>query len=337
MSDGFSNSTVGGIGNLIRSWIQSVPFISGSSGWRISKNGNAEFNALTARGIVILSGSNGIFIYNGTPAAGSLVGSIAATAGTDSFGNNYPVGIQFTDGVRSVLSTMSNFAGTGAPQIRWKTGGSTEKDSMRSSCAIQGSGANRAYTAQHTGPSNSNGFDDFTLIQFLSSEDGFQAANGALIYVPVTGSGGSSVSHTWDWAGLKAIGTFTGVQPGTGTSYSNTAIGESWHTLILAGGFQPLAGFGVPRYQYEGTNGGRLRLSGAVQLTANQAQSTQFSTVPAGWAPATVRYFLTANNLSGGTGRIESLHVQPGGGLEIGNAGSTGNYVFLDGVCVELD
>jgi hypothetical protein len=44
--------------------------------------------------VVIVSGANaGIFMYNGTPAFGNLVGSWTAQAGQDKYGNEYTEGI----------------------------------------------------------------------------------------------------------------------------------------------------------------------------------------------------------------------------------------------------
>jgi hypothetical protein len=43
--------------------------------------------------VIIFGTGGGIFVYNGTPAAGTLVGSWAAQAGSDQFGNTYPIGI----------------------------------------------------------------------------------------------------------------------------------------------------------------------------------------------------------------------------------------------------
>src|SRR5882762_406511 len=51
---GFAGSILGGIGTLIREYIQSVGFVSGVSGWRISKNGDAEFNNIFVRGTIEL-------------------------------------------------------------------------------------------------------------------------------------------------------------------------------------------------------------------------------------------------------------------------------------------
>lgn len=52
MSEGFANSILAGVGTLVRTYIQSVGFISGSVGWRISKDGTAEFNNAIVRGDV---------------------------------------------------------------------------------------------------------------------------------------------------------------------------------------------------------------------------------------------------------------------------------------------
>lgn len=50
---------------------------------------------------IIIEGNTpqtGIFIYNGAPSLGNLIGSWAAAAGTDAFGNSYPAGINVTQG-----------------------------------------------------------------------------------------------------------------------------------------------------------------------------------------------------------------------------------------------
>lgn len=46
----FSNTIVGGSDELVRDGIQSRGFVSGSTGWRIDRNGNAEFSNITVRG-----------------------------------------------------------------------------------------------------------------------------------------------------------------------------------------------------------------------------------------------------------------------------------------------
>lgn len=59
----FNNDIAGGNGSLVRNWIQSPNFVSGSSGWRIAKDGSCEFNNGTFRGS----------ITSGNPAAAHIV------------------------------------------------------------------------------------------------------------------------------------------------------------------------------------------------------------------------------------------------------------------------
>ena len=80
------NPVVGGT-VLRRAAIQSPNFVTGSAGWTINQDGSAEFNNLVIRNGQIVSGT--ALYYSGTPAAGNLIASIAAAAGTDSFGNHY--------------------------------------------------------------------------------------------------------------------------------------------------------------------------------------------------------------------------------------------------------
>ena len=59
---------------------------------------------------IIIEGNTpqtGIFIYNGVPALGTLIGSWAAAAGTDAFGNPYPTGINVTQGTLQSVSIIS--------------------------------------------------------------------------------------------------------------------------------------------------------------------------------------------------------------------------------------
>lgn len=93
---GFSNPVVGGQSTLIRDAIQSSNFnLANKTGWAIFKNGDAWFFNITATGaitgnVVVASGSGaGVFIYDGTPAKGSLVVAIVAQGGVDQYGNGY--------------------------------------------------------------------------------------------------------------------------------------------------------------------------------------------------------------------------------------------------------
>lgn len=104
-SGGFSNPVFGGNGTLIRPAAQSPNYVAGSTGWMIARDGSAEFNNLTIRGTFqgtdFIINSSGIFLYSSTPALGNMSGSWAALAGTDAFGNAYPMGLK-------IYSTFGN-------------------------------------------------------------------------------------------------------------------------------------------------------------------------------------------------------------------------------------
>jgi hypothetical protein len=98
---GFNNPPVAGQGAIARPDFKSINYSPGVSGWAIFRNGNAEFNNGTFRGIVTAStfqgtdfliNPSGSFYYSGTPATGNLIASITTAAGTDTFGNDYLAG-----------------------------------------------------------------------------------------------------------------------------------------------------------------------------------------------------------------------------------------------------
>jgi hypothetical protein len=103
---GFANSVIGGAAALIRAAIRSPNFVTAVSGWSINKDGSAEFNGLTIRGV--FQGTNfvvnqaGLFVYNGAAAKGTLILAIAEAAGTDAVGNNFGQG--FNVGVWSAIT-----------------------------------------------------------------------------------------------------------------------------------------------------------------------------------------------------------------------------------------
>jgi len=96
------NPVVGGT-VLRRAAIQSPNFVqSPLAGWAINADGSAYFANITAEGNITASSftgtdflinSAGMFLYSGTPAAGNLIASAAASAGTDAEGNKYLEGL----------------------------------------------------------------------------------------------------------------------------------------------------------------------------------------------------------------------------------------------------
>lgn len=107
---------------LIRSDIRSQNFVSGSAGWRIEADGDAEFNSIVIRGGTVVSGT--ALYYDGTPAAGNLILSIAAQAGTDAFGNAYLQGLAVysADGTIQANDTFILWESTNGSAISIGTG-----------------------------------------------------------------------------------------------------------------------------------------------------------------------------------------------------------------------
>lgn len=81
--------TPGGI--LIFPQIQSPNFAHNVAGWKIARDGSAEFNNVTIRSGAIISGT-ALYYSSSPPAANTLVASVSATAGTDPYGNDYLAG-----------------------------------------------------------------------------------------------------------------------------------------------------------------------------------------------------------------------------------------------------
>lgn len=105
----FEDDLAGGV-VLVRPALQSPNYVAGASGWNIAIDGSAEFNNVVIRGGTVVGGT--ALYYNGTPAAGTLIMSIAATAGADTYGNAYVagVGVYGTSDAVTVRSTAGDTA-----------------------------------------------------------------------------------------------------------------------------------------------------------------------------------------------------------------------------------
>lgn len=89
---------------LVREDIRSQNYVPGVSGWIVEADGDAEFNDVTIRGGVVVSGT--ALYYDGAPGPGTLFLAIAAAAGVDAYGNTYDAGLTMgKNGVRQVRLT----------------------------------------------------------------------------------------------------------------------------------------------------------------------------------------------------------------------------------------
>lgn len=140
MSEGFSDQILGGIGTLIRKFIRSKNYVTGSTGWQITSDGNAEFNNLTARGSstgIIVGGPLGtnpeikldttpeINVYD---AAGKLVchidaGGVYADTDLTDLANSNWVKLSVTDPNIVNPAVLIQPGTTSSPTQQWKAGG----------------------------------------------------------------------------------------------------------------------------------------------------------------------------------------------------------------------
>jgi hypothetical protein len=106
-----------------RGTVQSSNYVAGTSGWQVNTSGSAEFNNITLRGGTSIGGS--AFYYNGTPALGNLILSIASAAGTDAFGNAYlqGLGVYGSDGTINALGSEFTVTGANGSAVNMLTGG----------------------------------------------------------------------------------------------------------------------------------------------------------------------------------------------------------------------
>lgn len=199
--------------------LQSPNFsLAGKTGWAIMIDGSAYFFNVTATGIITATAfagtdfninSSGIFFYSAAPAAGDLAISLAYAAGTDTYGNVYPSGLNITAGGKAVVVGLTG----GAPLIYFV---STAPD-LTNGAALQdiilGAGLGQYDFLQILSAENTTN-NDLVLQGFAgSSQDGTQLAEIIQQYKDSAG-----VYHTFYTmtkngpafpAGLAVTGTLT--------------------------------------------------------------------------------------------------------------------------------
>lgn len=123
----FTDDLAGGT-VLVRPALQSPNFVPGVSGWHVGIDGSAEFNNVVIRGGTTVSGL--ALYYDGPPAAGNLIMSIAADPGVDQYGNVYESGTTVYDPSGSAISINSgggastiDFRPPTVSGVTWRDGG----------------------------------------------------------------------------------------------------------------------------------------------------------------------------------------------------------------------
>lgn len=245
----FSNPIVAGLELLIQA-IQSPNFITGVSGWRIAKDGSAEFNNLVIRGTFFgadfIVNSSGIFFYNGTPAAGNLLISLASSAGTDSFGNVYPQGLDIMAAGKSVVMGLTG----GAPLLYFVSGLAGITNGAALQDIILGSGTGQYEFLQILGAEESTHNDLMLMSLSSSSADGtavpthtvqYKDSGGtfhtlltiistlATLGIPLTVNAQVSVNRSTDSSAVNV--TYTTTANATNAAFAYTAAGATGRLL----------------------------------------------------------------------------------------------------------
>jgi hypothetical protein len=108
----FTNPIVGG-GNLVIPFIQSPNFVPGVSGWRISRNGDAEFASQTLRGPLIVIDPNTGLVVASISSTGNIAGQYASIE-NDIILQGQSLGDRLLDG-RGLVAFFGTFATPAAP------------------------------------------------------------------------------------------------------------------------------------------------------------------------------------------------------------------------------
>jgi hypothetical protein len=295
---GFQNPIVGGTALRIPA-IQSPNFSPGADGWIIRIDGSAEFNNLTIRGTFngndFILNSSGLFIYDGTPAAGNLVATIAPAQGTDGFGNTYLGGIATYDGDQFVALAVGNILfglisqGTNTAGLIGLVGA----DAIEALSPFSVSKPDRATWELVDGavtvtPQSDPGYPHMDI---GANTAGMAAwLHGALLYA--TASGGTSTAETW---------------------HAPSPLGTGWVAGPSGGTVQPV--------QYRRDALDNLVIVGTAHTTSTTPASTVF-TLPAGYRPKITQRCVGVSN-SGGTPTVRYIEIQSTGAVVVNPALTT--------------
>lgn len=283
---------------------QSPNFQTGVSGWKISIDGSAEFNNLTIRGTFLgadfILNSAGAFFYNGTPALGNLIASIASVSGTDQFGNVYLAGIDVygTDG--TFLEMLA-----GAPASLFIGSGDTAEDTpARLLTQISGAGPTRKIATTLRAPrvtgENANAacsvvlispsvdLTQRALVSLVASDDGVNFGTVNIGQTGIVLSNGTSVQMNSGTGSVTLTPTSVTVAnvpliatAGT-ASAPNQITTDSWHTLAPANGWANQGG-GLAQLQYLMLSQQEVWVIGVLNPSA--FTSTTIATLPSGYRP----------------------------------------------------
>lgn len=301
---------------------------------------NTGVEVLEVVTVIITTGTpgSGIFVYDGTPAAGNLIGSWAAAAGDDAFGNPYPQGLMI--GTPANSSTIVLGETGGSPLIYFPTGRSQVSASAAIQAITMGTGAPSYEQIQIISARDSTENDLVGTTWLSSSPDGSQIPQIQEFYQDSLG--GLHFYRIMSLAGDAVTGSLTATHPtGSPPSRTTPAVAETWQTASLAANFGTNVGDQAPRFRMDGLAGGIVRLDGVAYTTAATAASATIFTLPPGYRPTQRKRFTTPSNASGLTGATvgaATVIVATSGAVELGPAANAaGQQIVLEGCTFPVD
>jgi hypothetical protein len=282
----YKSGTTPALGNPPITW-ESSTLVDPFGNVLPSTTGVAGTGTFSAGNTVITTA--GDFVYNGTPATGNLIASLAPAAGADDGHSN-----TFKQGVTAYVT----FSG--------------ERVAVNLNTTLTAVGVGMQIGAVVSPP--------FEPAGIFGMADGIGQAHATLISGQVTGADASAFVET-------VSGTESGVPGGlvkiSGTLSSPLVIvnpagtlPESWHAMTLINGWANVAGFTTARYQLRPTN--EVEIIGAINAAA--ANAVTFFTLPAGYQPANQQPVCSmGENALLGAGLSPWIRCDAGGNLTVQN------------------
>ncbi|NUR04312.1 MAG: hypothetical protein HOY79_49765 [Streptomyces sp.] len=280
---------------LVRAAIQSINYVQGLTGWTINRDGSAEFNSVTIRGATTSQGVS--LYYNGAPANGNMIASIAPAAGTDAYGNAYPQGIATYNGagVRTGLWNMGTFATIDpvslgfaeivplnttnfSPSLIFSAGGNSTYKGASVGVQTDTTDTNQPLEILTLAGASSlaDAHRSYAAIQMYA---GGTSLDGAKAYLEWYNNSTAYVPFLWNQNGIVGIGSVYAAQPGT-----VPAAQEAWHTTSLAASWT--ASGGAP-CSYRLMADGTVVMKGFMTFagTLTSGSTITGTALPAGYRP----------------------------------------------------
>ena len=289
--------------------------------------GIVDATTITGAYFVGVGSGNEVLIYTGTPANGNIYGSISAMNDTDGYSNtihdgfvSYSPGSSTTGYAQLAVNQSSNI-----PYLILNANGVTSGNLLYPfqvySFTNNSGTVTEQYFARIGGPVNDQQQDQAYIDFFSSSENKANAAGARVYYADANGGQNLNISCDYSGTEIYVAKLVTAVQPGSGTSPTNPATVEPWHTATLANGW---ASSGTCRY--------RLNALGRVEIEMNvngaSATSSHVFTLPAAYFPP-ANVFIPGSSVATTDAAMHWV-ITNGGVVEVQGYGSafTGTYII---------